>query len=109
VDWVGCGDVYIVCSRVLSRSLIICRVRVVPVEHVLSHCCNRSGTIKNIHEGVVVLRVFSGFCVCVCTYAFLSTVVAHLVVLRWCLDVVDVVFRRSITIISSISSGVEIL
>jgi hypothetical protein len=31
----------------------------------------------------------------VCTYAILSIVVAQLVVLRWCLDVVDVVFRRS--------------
>jgi hypothetical protein len=30
-----------VCSRFLSCSLIICCVRfVVPVEHVLSHCCD---------------------------------------------------------------------
>jgi hypothetical protein len=31
----------------------------------------------------------------VCTYAILSTVVAQVVVLRRCLDVVDVVFHRS--------------
>jgi hypothetical protein len=37
---------------------------VVPVEHVLSHCCNMSGTIKNMREGVVVLRALVVF-VCV--------------------------------------------
>jgi hypothetical protein len=99
-------------SRFLSCSLIICCMRVVvPVEHVLSHCCNMSGTIKNIYEGVVVLRVLCCDFVCVCTYAILSTVVAQLVVLRWCLDVVHVVFRRSMiffpTVLFAVSETVK--
>jgi hypothetical protein len=76
-----------VCSRILSCSLIICCVRVVvPVEHMLSHCCNMCYFIYCSGSGSYPALVSShGGCFFFCRSMIISLFLLSFAVSECCL------------------------